>query len=337
MKYLYYPDQTAQQRQLEKKRWIYPVRLAMEATYRRNSGHQVEWVSPGCFLDLKVEYAFGKYDRLVTKPEGIDFLDLPAADPVLTKAKDPRYQENGNFKYHPATYIQATSGCWYGKCLFCVEKNQQFKCRPVKDVIRELSDLYFMQGFREVFDDSGTFPDGEWLREFCEAKITSGLAGLHFSCNMRIGADVDFDLMKQSGFRMLLYGIESASPKTLKKINKGIKYEEIIPTIKQAAKAGLSPHITIMLGSPGESDKDADNSIGLVHRLLKSGYAKTAQASLYTVNNRKPNEKMRKRLKEIYKVAYSPRFWFNKLRDLRDWDDVRYLIKQIKSGINKGE
>ena len=122
--------------------------------------------------------------------------------------------------------------------------------------------------FKEVFDDSATFPDGDWLREFCKAKGEAGLKEFPLSCNMRIGADVDFKMMKDAGFRMLLFGIESASQKTLNKINKGIRNEQIIRTIQQASEAGLAPHVAVMLGYPWEKDQDRDETIELVNYLL---------------------------------------------------------------------
>jgi len=335
MKLLYLPSWKSQQRQFEKKEvFIYPVRLAMEATHMRNKGHIVEFAPAVTRMD---PYTFERigYDRIITKPEGIPFEVLPAPDRILTKAFDPKYQNNGNFKYNPGTYTLAASGCSWGRCAFCVEKGQPYQKRSVSSMIQELGDLW-MSGMNEVFDDSATFPDGEWLKEFCEEKIESGIKDLHFSCNMRIDSDVDFDLMKRAGFRMVLFGIESANQKTLDKLQKGINYDEIIPTIKQAARAGLEPHITAMAGCPGESDKETDKTIALVHYLLRKGYAKTAQCSVYTVEGEEPKKEAASKVGTIYNVAWHPEFWFNKLRDLRSWDDVRYLYKQIKVGLREG-
>ncbi len=326
MKILYLPHQYSQQRQREKKRWIYPVRLAMEATHRRNQGHLVYWDESPQAHD---------YDRIVTEPEGIPFNDLPIPDRILTDAFNPKYQKNGNFKYTPGTYTMAASGCWWGKCTFCVEKDQPYEVRRVSDVMCDIIKCYEL-GFKEVFDDSATFPDGDWLRNFCKDKINidTGVTRLPISCNMRIGADVDFKLMKQAGFRMLLFGIESASPITLNKINKGVKYEDIVFTIKQAAEAGLAPHIAVMFGYPWESDNDSRRTLALVHYLLKKGYAKTAQASYYTVAGQQPKEEARKYVKRIYEAAYSPEFWFNKIRAIRGTADLAYLLRQIKEGIH---
>ena len=66
-----------------------------------------------------------KYDRVISEPDGIPFRKLPPPDRELTDAKNPKYQNNGNFKYLPGTYMLSAGGCWHGKCTFCVEKNEQ--------------------------------------------------------------------------------------------------------------------------------------------------------------------------------------------------------------------
>ena len=326
MKILYLPSWKSQQRQFQKKDVrIFPIRLAMEATWHRDRGDDVVWG-----LDYPVTFFPPGEILVISEPEGIDFLKLPSPDRLLTEAFDKRYQKNGNFKHLPGAYTLAAQGCWYGKCKFCVERKSKYVCRSVNSLLGEIAELQ-MLNFREVFDDSGTFPDGEWLRAFCHKKIGLGLT-TPISCNMRIDADVDFDLMKRAGFRMLLFGVESANQSTLDRINKGINADDIIPTLKAAAKAGLEPHATCMLGQPGESKEEERRTIELVHYLLIKGYAKTAQASVYRIPG-EPENLPQANVKDIYKVAFYPEFWWNQLKGLKSWDDVKYLFRGIREGL----
>jgi hypothetical protein len=183
----YLPNEYSQQRQKEKKRWIYPVKLAMQAQHYRQIGKNVVWDQPEV-----------KATRIITEPENINFEHLPAPDRVFTKAMDKRYQNNGNFKYKPGTYIQVADGCWHGKCTFCVEQSSTWKVRPVWDVHQELRDIH-SQGFKEVFDDSGTFPVGRWLEDF----LAIPNPGVVFGCNMRM-VDAPYRKMKKWGFFHLL-------------------------------------------------------------------------------------------------------------------------------------
>ena len=323
MKILYCPNEYSQQRQHEKPASIYPIRMAMEATYYKNLNHHVAWRTDKTLTGH--DYAW--YDMVRREPEGLPFLSLPKPDRIFTHAMDYAY-DNGNFKYTPGTYIQAASSCWWGKCTFCVEKNKPYIVREVNDVIDEIRECK-EQGYREVFDDSGTFPIGEWLTEFCK-KVRS--LDIVLGCNMRM-VDLDYKAMKEAGFRMILMGLESANQLTLDRINKGTTTEDI-KYIKKAWEVGLSVHIAGMVGYPFETKEDIMRTINLFKYLLTKGYAKTAQMSFYTPpqNQEQGNEAHRKYVNKFYNVGFSPLFWYNKIRDIRSIDDIKYLIRGVKKG-----
>jgi radical SAM superfamily enzyme YgiQ (UPF0313 family) len=320
MKILYLPHEYNQQRQREKKRWIWPVHLAMEATYRRNEGDVVYWDAP----DFKYVA-----DKIVTDIEGLPFLELPAADRLLTKAYRRKYQNNGNYKHHPGTYIQSAAGCWWGKCKFCKERHNAYQLRPVDDVITEIRECARL-GYNEIFDDAASLGVGEWRKEFI-AKLKP--LDVTFSCNMRFGTlkGNDFLKLKDAGFRMLLYGLESANQVTLDKVNKGTEIDRAVHELEMAAKYGLEPHIACIFGYPWETDEDAMRTLKLVQYLLRKGYAKTAQASVYDVEGTGYDISARKYLPQIYHAALYPDFWINKLRDVRNLDDIKYIWRGVKA------
>jgi len=302
--------------------------MAMEATYYRNKGHEVVFSIGMSNSNHSLNYY---YDRIVTEPEGLPFDILPSPDRFLTKSLHPIYQNNGNFKYKPGTYILSASTCWYRKCAFCVErKKQDFYTRPVRSVLQEITHCQAI-GFREIFDDSGTFPVGKWLEEFCQWR--SGKKYPKISCNMRLGTGVDYKMMKDAGFRMLLYGIESANQNTLDRLQKGTKADEIVSEIKRASEAGLEPHIAVMFGYPWETVKEEYRTLRLVHYLLRKGYAKTAQASIYSPDGISFRDRAKPEPKEIYRAAYHPSFWINRLLDIRGWEDFTYLYRGIREAL----
>jgi len=316
MRILYTPNKYAQQRQKEKPASIYPVLLAMEAQYYRNQGEEVYW-----------GWGPGNFDKVILSPEGLPFLELPHPDRVFTEWW--KWQDNGNFKYLPATYIQSARDCWWSKCTFCewAKKYPKYEVREVDDVISELWEIKKL-GFKEVFDDSGTFPIGEWLERFLD-KLNFPIV---LGCNMRV-VDTDYARMASKGFRMLLFGIESANQDTLDRIQKGVKVEDIIPTIKKASECGLEPHIAVMFGYPWETDQDAIRTLKLVHYLLRKGYARTAQASFFTQPGFEGNRDHRKYIRQIYRAGYDPRFWFSRIKTIRNAEDIKYLWKGIKAWI----
>ena len=319
MKLLYKPHQYSQQRQRDKKVWIYPVLLAMQAEHYRDHGHDVYWGNTNV-----------EVDKIITEPEDIAFKSLPAPDRLFTHALDKRYQNYGNYKYHPATHMMAALDCWYAKCSFCqwAKKYPEVQTRTVCSVIQEIWDCGRF-GFKEIFDDSGTFPTGDWLQIFC--REMKGQKKVKLGCNMRIDKNIDFVALKKAGFRMILFGVESFNQSTLDRLNKGIDANDIIPCLKKASKAGLEPHIAVMTSYPFESYKEEKRTIKSVTWILRKGYAKTAQASVFDVPEMPAVDKKLKRT--IYDCAKYPDFWITKLRDLRNWQDFAYLLKSIRKGI----
>lgn len=332
MRSLYLPNRYSQQRQRQKPVDIYPVHLAMEATYKMRCGHEVHWENDPlkqAHIIQDIMKGNVRYDEILEVPQGIEFLSLPIPCRISTNAFDKRYQVYGNYKYHPATHMMAAVGCWHGRCSFCVENNKKYIARPIGHVSEEV-DICNRMGIREIFDDSGTFPIGDWLEGFCSRMIAKPYK-MVLGCNMRIQNVTDFSMMKAAGFRMILVGIESANQRTLDKINKGVKEDEIIPFFKKAAAAGLEPHIAVMFGYPWESKEEETKTLKLVHYLLRKGYAKTAQASIYSVPGVSSCD--RGFVRRIYEAGFYPDFWINKIKDVRRWEDLLYVFKGIRKAI----
>ena len=59
--------------------------------------------------------------------------------------------------------------CWHAKCTFCswTTLYPKYRTRRVDDVLDEIQDLVERYGVKEIMDDSGSFPAGSWLTDFC--------------------------------------------------------------------------------------------------------------------------------------------------------------------------
>lgn len=195
-------------------------------------------------------------------------------------------RRNSNFKHRPGAYTMFGRDCWWGKCTFCswttLFPGKCYRQLSVKHAIIEIKNLISL-GVREVFDDSGTFPIGDWLHDFCHQIIKQKInKKIRLGCNMRFNAlnQKDYQLMGQAGFRLVLYGLESANSKTLTKINKNTPHRNIKKELSWAKKAGLEPHLTAIIGYPWESLKDAQKTTTLTQNLFKSGLADSIQATM---------------------------------------------------------
>ena len=194
-------------------------------------------------------------------------------------------RKNGNFKRTPGTYIMAGRDCWHAKCTFCswTTLYPTYRTRRARDVVDEIETLVSKYGVKEIMDDSGSFPVGAWLTEFCNEMILRGLGRkVRIDCNMRFGrlGPDDYALMRKAGFRLVLFGVESANQETLDRFVKALKVEDVEKGAAWASKAGLDVHLTFMFGHAWEGPAEIANTVKLARRLLASGHAATLQCTL---------------------------------------------------------
>jgi len=209
--------------------------------------------------------------------------ELPFIDRELTKWR--LYEKEYNLQGKPFFYIMSGRDCWWGKCKFCAWPTlfPAFRARSVENVLDEVGMLIERYNVKEIFDDSGTLMIGNWLKDLCNGLIKRGYnRKIKYSCNMRFNAlnQGDFVLMKKAGFRLLKFGLESANQKTLDKLNKGIKVEDILNGCEMAKKAGLTVHLTMIVGYPWENKEDALRTFELAKELMQRGKADLLQATV---------------------------------------------------------
>ena len=243
-----------------------------------------------------IYYRQGKVIKHTGKFESTENLNkLPQIDRKLSKWHLYAYK-NGNFKYTPGTYIMSGRDCWWrknGGCKFCAWTilYPEFSCRSVKSVIKEINHLVKHYHVKEIMDDTGTFPNGDWLRQFCQEMIKTGLnKQVTLGCNLRFGylKKKDYQLLAKANFRLLLFGLESANQETLDKLNKGtfinqIESElQVIKQVNQKSKSQLQPHLTCMIGYPWENYSQAKNTIHFCKSLSQKGLIASLQATIIT-------------------------------------------------------
>ncbi len=193
--------------------------------------------------------------------------------------------KNGNFRRTPGTYIMSGRDCWHAKCTFCswTTLYPTYRTRDPIDVVNEIEMLVGKYGIRELMDDSGSLPVGQWLETFCNELIRRGLPRkLRIDCNMRFGRLTfdDYRLMRRAGFRLVLFGVESANQATLDRFQKALKVEEVAEGCRWAHDAGLDVHLTFMFGHAWEGPAEIANTVCFARRLLARGWASTLQCTL---------------------------------------------------------
>lgn len=295
-----------------------------------------------------------------------DLNSLPFIDRELTKWK--LYSEkNGNYKRTPGTYTMAGRDCWHAKCTFCswTTTYPSFRTRTPEKLLEEIGMLIERYKVKEIMDDTGTFPAGKWLRDFCAGMIKRGYnTKINIHCNMRVNAlkQEDYNLMAEAGFRFILYGVESVNQNTLDRINKGTKVEDIPEACRMAKNAGLDPHLTVMMGYPWETKTDSLRTVKLAQEIFKKGWADTLQATIVIpypgtplfreckenrwlvtedwdrYDMREPVmrcpmtvQEIKELTQELYRVFLTPGYVLRRLLSIRNMDDLRFIKRGVKS------
>ncbi len=281
--------------------------------------------------------------------------------------------KNGNFKHLPATYTMASMDCWYRPkqpCTFCswVSYHEKTTTRSVEDFLQEVEELINF-GFKEFFDDSGTFPVGKWLREFCQEMIERGYnKHIKWGCNMRFGSlqTEDFKLMSEAGCRFILWGFESSNQKTLDMLSKGYKTDDMKRDLIHARMCGIWNHLTCMIGYPWETLEEEKRTYKMVKWLLVNDWASSMQATIcmpypgtrlftqckeekWLVNDdwntwdmtsqvmklQYPFAEALKLQKAYYDISYNPKFIMNKLTKIRNKEDLKFYWRLSKKVVNR--
>lgn len=288
---------------------------------------------------------------------------LPFIDRDLAKWR--LYQKEYNIAGRPFFYIMSGRDCWWGKCSFCSWPRMypKFNCRSVENVLDEIGMLIEKYQAREIFDDSGTLNTGQWLTDLCQGLIKRQYnKKIKYSCNMRFGVlkQRDYDLMKSAGFRLLKFGLESANQSTLDRLNKNIKVSDIWEGCLMAHKAGLTVHLTMIVGHPWETKEEALQTFALAKKLMQSGYADLLQATTIVpypgtplfdqamreegflfdpldyerydmrepiLKTRMSPEDVHKICSRIYTIFLSPRYIYQRLKNIRNWQDVKFILR----------
>jgi len=271
------------------------------------------------------------------------------------------------FVKSPHTYTMAGRDCWYARCTFCswTTLYPSFRARRAEDVLDEIGRLIDRYGIKEIFDDTGTFPAGGWLTRFCRGMIDRGYnRKTDISCNARVGSASgdEYLLMAEAGFRLLKFGLESASQDTLDHLRKGTTVQEIVESCRLAKKAGLTVHLTTMVGYPWESARDARRTLDLCRELLTSGDADMLQATIVIPYPGTPlfeealengwllttdwdrydmsgpvmkspisEGEMKQLTQGLYRAFLSPRFIARTVLSIRSTDDLKFVARAGKA------
>jgi radical SAM superfamily enzyme YgiQ (UPF0313 family) len=184
-------------------------------------------------------------------------------------------------------------GCYWGKCAFCdggLDYINRYESAPIQlivDRIEAIMQQTGQSGFH--FVDEAAPP--ALLRKLSEEIIRRKLTVSYWT-NVRFEKSFTPELcylMAQSGCIAISGGLEVASPRILKLINKGITIETARESMKNFAEAGIMTHAYLMYGFPTETARETVDSLEIVRGLFEEGYIQSAFWHRYAMTIHSPS------------------------------------------------
>lgn len=170
-------------------------------------------------------------------------------------------------------YIVASRGCWYKKCTFCtigaasaLYRRKSWFDRDIHRVIQEIQSLYKLNINKYHFLDTEFIGPGkhgqERTMEFARVIIASGIK-IKFIIDSRV-ENVQyetFETLKKAGLVRVFLGIESGCQKTLDRLRKGQKIDEIKNALDILNELKLDYKIGSILAAPDSDLTDIKESL----------------------------------------------------------------------------
>lgn len=217
----------------------------------------------------------GKNIRHNLEDEGENWNSLPMVPYDLVDVK--KYYRVG---FEKKVFSIMTSRNCPHRCTFCYNSSMKIKRRWMPDSMEYTKQqidhiLNKYQPEYLSFIDDDFFIDRKRAYEiltYLEGKTPEmkvGFRGARISDLAKLDDDF-FDLMERINTRHINIGVESGSPKILKKIQKGITVEQTLNVNQRLAKRpSFTPLYNFFSGIPGETEKDIQMSAELILRLVR--------------------------------------------------------------------
>ncbi|MDD5553838.1 MAG: cobalamin-dependent protein [Candidatus Omnitrophica bacterium] len=171
--------------------------------------------------------------------------------------------------------IATNRGC-SNCCLFCEEAMllQPFRRRSALNIYSELSFQFEKHPSLKYvfFNDSAINGDMRQFEDLADLLIKNKLNFFQWGGQARIKKGMDrafFRKMKEAGFSFVSYGLESASPKVVKMMGKSFDVGVAENVIRDTHEAGIRSAVNVIVGFPGETQKDISITLRFLQRNLE--------------------------------------------------------------------
>ncbi|KAF2509273.1 radical SAM protein [Flavobacterium zhairuonense] len=214
-----------------------------------------------------------KHDYKQSQVGTPDYSDLPLDKYIsVIEIVNPMHRMWSDGRWNKLTMAH---GCYWGKCTFCDISLDYIKVyEPVAasllcDRMEELIEQTGQNGFH--FVDEAAPPA---LMRAVALEILKRKLAVTWWTNIRFEKSFSKDLcllLKASGCIAVSGGLEVASDRLLKLIDKGVTVEQVAKVTRNFTEAGIMVHAYLMYGYPTQTIQETIDSLEMVRQLFEAG------------------------------------------------------------------
>ena len=220
-----------------------------------------------------------------------DFSDLPLDKYLsLTEITNPMHRLWSQGRWNKMVMAH---GCYWHRCAFCdtsldyIGNYHAPKASSVVDHMERIMGQTRRTGFH--FVDEALPP--KLLQEVAEEILRRGLA-VSFWGNIRFEKAYTAelcDLLAEAGMVAVSGGLEVASDRLLKLIDKGVTIHQTVEACRHLRDAGIMVHTYLMYGFPTETLQESVDALETVRRMFDEGIVQSAFWHRYAMTCHSPS------------------------------------------------
>lgn len=248
-----------------------------------DSGYTIPPTSQNLYIKNKRRDIGGSENAHATSPERIKFDSLPTPDYAGLNLQD-------YLAPHIVFLLSNSRGCYYRKCNFCTVSlafNNGFQERAITTLCNDIKNLVDKYNAKYLFfsDDCVSPKRCLQISEF----IKNSDSPIYWQTEIRFEKAFTLEnlrTMYEGGCRQLMFGNESGNQRVLNLMNKKTDLYRNKTIICNTARANIAVHLQNFLGFPGETIKEAADTINFL--ISHSSYITSWALGIYHITEYSP-------------------------------------------------
>ncbi|MBW6512540.1 MAG: B12-binding domain-containing radical SAM protein [Desulfuromonadaceae bacterium] len=198
----------------------------------------------------------------------MDSVPLLPYDLLELERYDRSYAEFGADRVE---VLNTSRGCPF-KCTFCSNKHvwsNSYRAMSPQRMIEQVRHAVTATDATAIYFREDHFTlDVKRVMEFCSLVRSEGL-NFEWGCESRVNNLTPelVQAMAAAGLSSMWFGVESGSDDVLRRLNKGTTVAEVRTAVELCRAAGVKVGFSVMLGLPGETRAELQQTIDLVFEL----------------------------------------------------------------------